>query len=180
MHHPNTVRIDRYESNAEWYCLELTVTNVALNSCDLNAALNVLSWLSQEGTGVKTDTSFINKHVLNLSWLMSGGWEALMWKWAQPPETPRCGFAKLKSLKSEIKCLLPFFSSSQYPFGENMETSLLQPLEASLQNTTNTYCGRVSHLFTKKLKQSILSVQQDATHRWSGQHSNIIPWLLSD
>ncbi|XP_013876286.1 glucoside xylosyltransferase 1 isoform X1 [Austrofundulus limnaeus] len=49
----------------------------------------------------------------------------------------------------------------KYPFGENMETSLLQPLEASLQTTTNTYCGRVSHLFTKKLKQSISSVHQE-------------------
>ncbi|XP_061629732.1 glucoside xylosyltransferase 1-like isoform X2 [Phyllopteryx taeniolatus] len=48
----------------------------------------------------------------------------------------------------------------QYPFGENMETSLLQPLEASLQTTTHSYCGRQSHLFTKRLKQSIASVQQ--------------------
>nr|XP_061825563.1 glucoside xylosyltransferase 1-like isoform X4 [Nerophis lumbriciformis] len=48
----------------------------------------------------------------------------------------------------------------QYSFGDNMETSLLQPLEASLQTTTNSYCGQVSHLFTKKLKQSIKSVIQ--------------------
>ncbi|CAG08660.1 unnamed protein product, partial [Tetraodon nigroviridis] len=41
-------------------------------------------------------------------------------------------------------------------FGEDMETSLLPPLEAALQSTTSTYCGRASHLFTKKLKQSIL------------------------
>ncbi|XP_034074698.1 glucoside xylosyltransferase 1-like isoform X3 [Gymnodraco acuticeps] len=53
----------------------------------------------------------------------------------------------------------------KYPFGENMETSLLQPLEASLLTTTNSYCGRASHLFTKKLKQSILSVQQEVTQR---------------
>ncbi|XP_039665884.1 glucoside xylosyltransferase 1-like isoform X2 [Perca fluviatilis] len=53
----------------------------------------------------------------------------------------------------------------KYTFGEDMETSLLQPLEASLQATTNTYCGRASHLFTKKLKQSIMSVQQDAAQR---------------
>ncbi|KAM3609749.1 uncharacterized protein V6R79_019772 [Siganus canaliculatus] len=53
----------------------------------------------------------------------------------------------------------------QYQFGENMETSLLQPLEASLQTTTNTYCGRASHLFTKKLKQSVASVQQGVTQR---------------
>lgn len=53
----------------------------------------------------------------------------------------------------------------KYTFGENMETSLLQPLEASLQTTTNTYCGRASHLFTKKLKQSIASAQRDVTQR---------------
>ncbi|XP_031721510.1 glucoside xylosyltransferase 1 [Anarrhichthys ocellatus] len=53
----------------------------------------------------------------------------------------------------------------KYTFGENMETSLLQPLEASLQTTTNTYCGRASHLFTKKLKGSIASVQRDVTQR---------------
>ncbi|KAM6926168.1 glucoside xylosyltransferase 1 [Lycodopsis pacificus] len=53
----------------------------------------------------------------------------------------------------------------KYTFGENMETSLLQPLEASLQATTNTYCGRASHLFTKKLKQSIASAQRDVAQR---------------
>ncbi|XP_029992760.1 glucoside xylosyltransferase 1 isoform X2 [Sphaeramia orbicularis] len=47
----------------------------------------------------------------------------------------------------------------KYQFGENMEKSLLQPLETSLQTTTHTYCGRSSHLFTKRLKQSIMSVQ---------------------
>ncbi|XP_028285682.1 glucoside xylosyltransferase 1 isoform X1 [Parambassis ranga] len=51
----------------------------------------------------------------------------------------------------------------KYPFGKNMETSLLQPLEVSLLTTTHTYCGRASHLFTKRLKQSIMSVQQDST-----------------
>ncbi|KAK2842513.1 hypothetical protein Q5P01_012713 [Channa striata] len=49
----------------------------------------------------------------------------------------------------------------KYQFGENMETSLLQPLERSLQATTHTYCGRASHQFTKRLKQSIMSVEQD-------------------
>ncbi|XP_060891783.1 glucoside xylosyltransferase 1-like isoform X1 [Labrus mixtus] len=53
----------------------------------------------------------------------------------------------------------------KYQFGENMETTLLEPLEASLKSTRNTYCGRASHLFTKKLKQSIMSVQQDVTER---------------
>ncbi|XP_038164875.1 glucoside xylosyltransferase 1-like isoform X1 [Cyprinodon tularosa] len=45
----------------------------------------------------------------------------------------------------------------QYPFGENLAVSLLQPLEAALQTTTHTYCGRSSHLFTKRLKESIKS-----------------------
>ncbi|KAM9854669.1 glucoside xylosyltransferase 1 [Aulostomus maculatus] len=53
----------------------------------------------------------------------------------------------------------------KYSFGENMETTLLQPLEASLQTTTHTYCGRASHLFTKRLKQSIMSAQQDVIQR---------------
>ncbi|XP_041853829.1 glucoside xylosyltransferase 1-like isoform X2 [Melanotaenia boesemani] len=53
----------------------------------------------------------------------------------------------------------------KYPFGENMEVSLLQPLEAWLQTTTHTYCGRASHLFTKRLKQIIKSIQQDATRK---------------
>ncbi|CAJ1056286.1 glucoside xylosyltransferase 1-like isoform X1 [Xyrichtys novacula] len=34
----------------------------------------------------------------------------------------------------------------KHKFGENMETTLLQPLEATLKTTTNTYCGRASHL----------------------------------
>ncbi|XP_039988459.1 glucoside xylosyltransferase 1-like isoform X3 [Xiphias gladius] len=64
----------------------------------------------------------------------------------------------------------------KYPFGENMEASLLWPLEASLQTTTHTYCGRASHLFTKRLKQSIMSVQQDITQRrQSGHHFNTAP-----
>ncbi|XP_071393984.1 glucoside xylosyltransferase 1-like [Centroberyx affinis] len=53
----------------------------------------------------------------------------------------------------------------KYPFGESMVNSLLLPLEATLQATTHTYCGRASHLFTKRLQQSIKSVQQDAAQR---------------
>ncbi|XP_041650529.1 glucoside xylosyltransferase 1-like isoform X2 [Cheilinus undulatus] len=53
----------------------------------------------------------------------------------------------------------------KYQFGEDMETTLLQPLEESLKSTKNTYCGRASHLFTKKLKESIMSVQKDAPQR---------------
>ncbi|CAG5957767.1 unnamed protein product [Menidia menidia] len=51
----------------------------------------------------------------------------------------------------------------KYPFSEDLETSLFRPLEALLQTTTHTYCGRASHLFTKRLKRSITSVQQEAT-----------------
>ncbi|KAM4733553.1 glucoside xylosyltransferase 1 isoform 4-T4 [Anableps anableps] len=46
----------------------------------------------------------------------------------------------------------------QYSFGEDMEISLLQPLKAALQATTHTYCGRSSHLLTKRLKESIRSI----------------------
>lgn len=50
----------------------------------------------------------------------------------------------------------------KYTFGENLETSLLHPLEASLQRTGHTYCGRVSHQFTMKLKHTIMTVQEEA------------------
>ncbi|XP_075326369.1 glucoside xylosyltransferase 1 isoform X2 [Odontesthes bonariensis] len=53
----------------------------------------------------------------------------------------------------------------KYSFAENLETSLLRPLEASLQTTTHTYCGRASHLFTNRLKRSIRSVQQDVARK---------------
>lgn len=52
----------------------------------------------------------------------------------------------------------------KYRFGEDMETSLLEPLEHSLRSSTHTYCGRSSHLFTLRLRQSILSVQQEVPH----------------
>lgn len=52
IHHANTLRIDRFESNADCCCLGLTVINVALNPGDLNAFLNVLSRLSYDVTGV--------------------------------------------------------------------------------------------------------------------------------
>lgn len=159
--------------------------NVALNSCDLNAVHNVLSGLWQEATGVKKKRNIVlldcfKKHVLSLSWVMSGVGDT-----TTRDTSPWICKAAIKSdIYSDIRktsTFFCFFFSSQYPFGENMETSLLRPLEASLQTTTNTYCGRASHLFTKKLKQSIMSVQQEATQRrWLGQHSNIIPWLLSD
>ncbi|KAJ0029440.1 hypothetical protein NQD34_004437 [Periophthalmus magnuspinnatus] len=53
----------------------------------------------------------------------------------------------------------------KYQFGEDLDKFLLDPLEGSLSSTTHTYCGRSSHLFTKRLKQSILSLQQEVPHR---------------
>ncbi|KAJ3596845.1 hypothetical protein NHX12_003245 [Muraenolepis orangiensis] len=43
----------------------------------------------------------------------------------------------------------------KYPFGEDMATSLLQPLEVVLQSTTHTYCGRAGPLLTKRLQRSV-------------------------
>ncbi|KAG7521522.1 glucoside xylosyltransferase 1-like isoform X1 [Solea senegalensis] len=64
----------------------------------------------------------------------------------------------------------------KYPFGENMEALLLEPLEESLQAATHTYCGRASHTFTRSLKQSVTSVQQDVTQRrQSGHHIDVTP-----
>lgn len=60
----------------------------------------------------------------------------------------------------------------KYQFGEDLEASLLQPLEASLQKTTNSYCGRTSHLFTKRLEQSIRSVQREGR---PGQRPHVLP-----
>lgn len=53
----------------------------------------------------------------------------------------------------------------KYQFGENLEKSLLEPLQASMKSTTNTYCGKSRHIFTKRLKQSIISVQQEVPQR---------------
>lgn len=76
-----------------------------------------------------------------------------------------------------ITCMCLCFSH-QYPFGENLEVSLLQPLQASLQTTAHTYCGRSSHLFTKRLKQSVGSVQQDETKKgWQWRSANPRPLM---
>uniref|UniRef100_A0AAV2L252 Glucoside xylosyltransferase 1 n=1 Tax=Knipowitschia caucasica TaxID=637954 RepID=A0AAV2L252_KNICA len=48
-----------------------------------------------------------------------------------------------------------------YQFGGDLVKTLLEPLEASLRSTTHTYCGRSSHTFTKRLKQSIVPAQQE-------------------
>ncbi|XP_007546741.1 glucoside xylosyltransferase 1 isoform X1 [Poecilia formosa] len=59
----------------------------------------------------------------------------------------------------------------QYSFGEDMESSLLQPLEAALQATTHSYCGLSSHLFTKRLRESVRLLQPEDI----GSQANIIP-----
>lgn len=72
------------------------------------------------------------------------------------------GTFKLKANKSTPDTLSLFFPSLlQYQFGEDLEASLLRPLEASLLEITNSYCGRTSYLFTKRLEQSIWSVQRE-------------------
>lgn len=50
----------------------------------------------------------------------------------------------------------------KFPFGEDLETALLKPLEAALRTTTHTYCGRASHLFTRRLAQSVRAARKDA------------------
>ncbi|XP_062403294.1 glucoside xylosyltransferase 1-like isoform X2 [Sardina pilchardus] len=53
----------------------------------------------------------------------------------------------------------------QYPFGGDLDGTLLQPLEEMLQDASHTYCGRVSHLFTKRLRQSISHLQAGPRRR---------------
>uniref|UniRef100_H2LDP8 Glucoside xylosyltransferase 1 n=1 Tax=Oryzias latipes TaxID=8090 RepID=H2LDP8_ORYLA len=54
----------------------------------------------------------------------------------------------------------PAFQAVYKTIQKNLETSLLKPLEAALQSATHTYCGRAGPLLTKRLKESIRSVQQ--------------------
>ncbi|KAJ8382828.1 hypothetical protein SKAU_G00036060 [Synaphobranchus kaupii] len=44
---------------------------------------------------------------------------------------------------------------NKYSFGADPVQTLLVPLEDQLLRTTHTYCGRVRHLFTKRLQHSI-------------------------
>ncbi|XP_063053568.1 glucoside xylosyltransferase 1-like isoform X2 [Engraulis encrasicolus] len=50
----------------------------------------------------------------------------------------------------------------QYPFGADPFGALLLPLEDKLRDASHTYCGRVAHLFTKRLRQSVIDLQQRA------------------
>ncbi|XP_026856822.1 glucoside xylosyltransferase 1 isoform X2 [Electrophorus electricus] len=52
----------------------------------------------------------------------------------------------------------------KYPFGGDPVSLLLQPLEETLKNTMHTYCGRSSHLLTKKLQESVRNMEKD-NHR---------------
>ncbi|XP_036376008.1 glucoside xylosyltransferase 1-like [Megalops cyprinoides] len=49
----------------------------------------------------------------------------------------------------------------KFKFGDDPVRSLLGPLEERLLGTTHTYCGRVRHLFTKKLAQSVSTMHRD-------------------
>jgi hypothetical protein len=64
-------------------------------------------------------------------------------------------FYRSSSSTSSSFCLFVFVCcGAQYPFGESMARALLLPLEAALQTTKHTYCGRASHLFTQRLQRS--------------------------
>ncbi|XP_030631134.1 glucoside xylosyltransferase 1 isoform X3 [Chanos chanos] len=49
----------------------------------------------------------------------------------------------------------------KYQFEGDMVSGLLFPLEEKLKGTRHTYCGRVSHLFTKRLQKSISDLQKE-------------------
>ncbi|XP_046878965.1 glucoside xylosyltransferase 1-like [Hypomesus transpacificus] len=49
----------------------------------------------------------------------------------------------------------------QYSFDADPVSSLLRPLEAALQNTTHTYCGKAHHQLTKRLAVSLTSTHRD-------------------
>ncbi|XP_057180357.1 glucoside xylosyltransferase 1 [Triplophysa rosa] len=48
----------------------------------------------------------------------------------------------------------------QYIFGEDLLQSFLSPLKVALNATTHTYCGKVSHFFTKGLEKSVRRIQK--------------------
>ncbi|KAK7149742.1 hypothetical protein R3I94_009145 [Phoxinus phoxinus] len=47
-----------------------------------------------------------------------------------------------------------------YTFGEDLVKSFLLPLEVALNGTTHTYCGKVSHFFTRGLGKSVKRIQR--------------------
>ncbi|XP_057186419.1 glucoside xylosyltransferase 1 isoform X1 [Triplophysa rosa] len=49
----------------------------------------------------------------------------------------------------------------KYPFGEDAVHGLLRPLEEKLRDAGHTYCGRVWHIFTKQLQESVRELQKD-------------------
>ncbi|XP_066524202.1 glucoside xylosyltransferase 1 [Hoplias malabaricus] len=48
----------------------------------------------------------------------------------------------------------------QYSIGEDLVNSFWSPLEEKLNETTHTYCGKISHLFTKGLSRTMTSTQR--------------------
>lgn len=49
----------------------------------------------------------------------------------------------------------------KYPFGGDAVHGLLLPLEEKLKDGEHTYCGRVRHIFTKQLQESVKGLQRD-------------------
>ncbi|XP_067247105.1 glucoside xylosyltransferase 1 [Chanodichthys erythropterus] len=47
-----------------------------------------------------------------------------------------------------------------YTFGEDLVKSFLLPLEVALNGTIHTYCGKVSHFFTRGLGKSVKRIQR--------------------
>ncbi|XP_048014542.1 glucoside xylosyltransferase 1 isoform X1 [Megalobrama amblycephala] len=49
----------------------------------------------------------------------------------------------------------------QFPFEEDPVGGLLVPLEEKLESAEHTYCGRVRHVFTKRLRQTVTDLQRE-------------------
>ncbi|KAL6473587.1 hypothetical protein MHYP_G00171480 [Metynnis hypsauchen] len=57
----------------------------------------------------------------------------------------------------------------QYSFLEDLVNSFWLPLEEKLNETTHTYCGKISHLFTKTLSQTLRSTQRTTSPDYRSQ-----------
>ncbi|ROL48372.1 Glucoside xylosyltransferase 1 [Anabarilius grahami] len=49
----------------------------------------------------------------------------------------------------------------QFPFEEDPVGGLLVPLDEKLESAEHTYCGRVRHVFTKRLRQTVTDLQRE-------------------
>ncbi|XP_073798549.1 glucoside xylosyltransferase 1 isoform X4 [Danio rerio] len=50
----------------------------------------------------------------------------------------------------------------QYAFEDDLLHGLLDPLEEKLKSSEHTYCGRVRHIFTKRLRETIRDLQEQS------------------